>query len=108
MILPFTNFAVRGFTWYQGVGIGNYSPGTIPVNFIALQNTAAGYYHYYLDNIVIRKNDGSIRSVIWSSKSNFAPLLYRYKGINYNNMEDAKAINGFPFSDIRITTVNRR
>ena len=27
----------------------------------------AGVYHYYLDNIVIRKNDGGIRSVIWQS-----------------------------------------
>ena len=63
-------------------------------------------YHYYLDNIVIRKNDGEIRSVIWSSKSNFAPLLYRYKGVNYNNLKKAQAVSGFPFSDIQINAVN--
>ncbi|RKY11277.1 MAG: hypothetical protein DRP65_04705 [Planctomycetota bacterium] len=96
----------KGVWTRQVVGIGNYSPGTIPVNFIALRSTNAGYYHYYLDNIIIRKNDGGIRSVIWSSKSNFAPLLYRYKGVNYNKLERAQAVDGFPFSDIRITAVD--
>ncbi len=96
----------KGLWTRQVVGIGNYSPGTLPVNFIALQSTAAGYYHYYLDNIIIRKNDGAIRSVIWSSSSNFVPLLYRYKGVNYHNLDKALAIEGFPFSDIRITAIN--
>jgi arylsulfatase A len=96
----------KGVWTRQVVGVGNYCPGTLPVNFIALQSTEAGYYHYYLDNIIIRKNDGGIRSVIWSSKSNFAPLVYRYKGVNYNNLEKARAVAGFPFSDIQITAAD--
>ncbi len=94
----------KGVWTRQVVGIGNYCPGTLPVNFIALQSAIAGYYHYYFDNIVIRKNDGQIRSVIWSSDANFAPLLFRYKGGNYNKLEKAQAVAGFPFSDIQITT----
>jgi arylsulfatase A len=96
----------KGVWKRQVVGIGNYCPGTLPVNFIALQSTNPGYYHYCLDNIIIRKNDGKIRSVIWSSKSNFAPLLFRYKGVSYNSMVDAKTAPGFPFSDIQIAAVD--
>ena len=96
----------KGVWTRQIIGIGNYCPGTLPVNFIALRSTTAGYYHYYLDNIIIRKNDGAIRSVIWSSSSNFAPLLYRYKGVNYHNLDKTLAVEGFPFSDIRITAIN--
>lgn len=94
----------RGEWTRQVVGIGNYAPGTIPVNFIALQSPRAGTYHYYLDNVVIRRSDGAIRSVIWTSKSDFAPLLYRYRGANHHQLEKAQAAKGFPFSDIRITT----
>ena len=89
----------------QVVGIGNYSPGTVPVNLIALRSTAPGDYHYYLDNVVIRKNDGGIRSIIWQSGSDFAPTLYRYRGVNHHNLADAQAVKGFPFSDIRIRAV---
>ena len=89
----------------QVIGIGNYCPGTIPVNFIALQHKKPGNYHYLLDNIVIRKADGGIRSVIWQSKKNFAPLLYRYKGQNHNSLDKAKAVDGFPFESIGLSVV---
>jgi arylsulfatase A-like enzyme len=96
----------KGVWTRQVVGIGNYCPGTIPENFIALQSKTAGTYHCYLDNIVIRKNDGGIRSVIWQSKSDFAPLLYQYKGNNYDKLDDALAVDGFPFSDIQLSVRN--
>ena len=89
----------------QVVGIGNYCPGTIQVNFVALRSRTAGDYHYYLDNIVIRKRDGGLRSVIWCSESDFASLLFRYKGKNYDSLEKAQAVNGFPLSDIQIGVV---
>ncbi len=95
----------KGVWTRQVVGIGNYCPGILPVNFIALRSANPGFYHYYLDNIVIRKNDGGIRSVIWSSGSNFAPLLYRYKNVNHNSLASAMAVNGFPFSDIKIAGI---
>ena len=94
----------KGVWTRQVVGIGNYCPGTLPVNFIALRSPVEGYYHYYFDNIIIRKNDGQIRSVIWTSDKNFAPLLYRYKGVNYSDLKRAQATANFPFSDIQITT----
>ena len=87
----------------QTVGIGNYCPGTIPVNFIALQHKQPGSYHYYLDNVIIRRKDGGVRSVIWQSKKNFAPLLYRYKGQNHNSFEQAGAVEGFPFEGIELS-----
>jgi len=91
----------------QVIGIGNYCPGPIPVNYIALQSGKPGTYHVYMDNIVIRKKDGGIRSVIWQSKEDFAPILYRYKGINHQKLEKAKAVKGFPFSDISIGVLGR-
>jgi hypothetical protein len=94
----------KGVWTRQVVGIGNYSPGTVSVNLISLQSRKPGTYHYYLDNVVIRKKDGDIRSVIWQSESDFAPLLYRYKKVNYSSVEKAKAVDGFPFSDINIST----
>lgn len=96
----------KGVWMRQVVGVGNCSPSTLEVNFIALQSMVAGYYHYYLDNIIIRKNDGVVRSVIWCSKADFAPILYRYKGVNYNKLSDARAAAGFPFSDIQLTSVD--
>jgi len=102
--VPVVNVELPKGKWVrQVVGIGNYSPGTIPVNFIALQSREAGTYHYYLDNIVIRKKDGDVRNVIWQSKSDFSSLLYRYKRKNYNSLEKAMAVDGFPFSEIQIS-----
>lgn len=86
----------------QVVGVGNFCPGIIPVNYIALQSRNPGYYHYYLDNVVIRKKDGGIRSVIWKSSDDFAPLVYRYRNVNHQSLEKADSVDGFPFADIRL------
>ncbi len=105
--VPLVNVELPKGVWTrQVVGIGNYSPGIIPVNLIALQSRTPGKYHYYMDNIVIRKKDGGIRSVIWKSKSDFAPILYRYKRKNHDSLEKAKAVKGFPFSDISLSVVS--
>jgi len=94
----------KGVWTRQVVGIGNYCPGIITRNFIALQSRTPGTYHYYLDNIIIRKKDGGIRMVIWQSSSDFSSLVYRYKKKNYSSLEKAQAVTGFPFSDIQIST----
>ena len=91
----------------QVVGIGNYCPGTIPVNYIALQHKQPATYHYYLDNVVVRKKDGGIRSVIWQSEKNFAPIIYRYKKQNHNSFEKARAVDGFPFESISVSVLNK-
>jgi hypothetical protein len=93
----------KGVWTRQVVGLGNLCPHIVPVNFIALQSPGPGRYHYYLDNVVIRTKDGDTRSVIWESDADFAPLLYRYKGTNHHQLEPALAVEGFPFSDIRIS-----
>jgi hypothetical protein len=97
----------KGVWTRQVVGVGNYCPGTIPVNIITLMSRKAGRYHFYLDNIIIRKKDGGVRSVIWQSEKNFAPIIYRYKGVNHRKLEKAKAVKGFPFSDISISVPAR-
>jgi hypothetical protein len=54
-------------------------------------------------SIVLRKNDGTIRAVIWQDHTNTKPLIYRYRDINYNNLSSALDVNGFPFSDIQLS-----
>jgi arylsulfatase A len=93
----------QGVWTRQVVGIGNYCPGSVSVNYIALQSASPGVYHYYLDNVVIRKKDGGIRSVIWQSNADFAPLLYRYKGVNHSQFKKAQNASGFPFTDVQLT-----
>jgi len=58
-----------------------------------------------MDNIVIRKSDGTVRSVIWQNSSDASTILYRYKNINYNSLSSALNISGFPFSDIQLTSL---
>lgn len=85
------------------IGIGNNGTLGIPVCYIALRSPVPGYNHFYLDNIILRKNDGSIRSVIWQNSSNTTPLIYRYRNSNYNNLSSALNVNGFPFSNIQLS-----
>ena len=95
-------------TWPKGkwirkvVGIGNNGALGIPVCYIALRSPAPGYIHFYLDNVVLRKNDSTIRSVIWMDNTNTKPLIYRYRNINYNKLSSALNVSGFPFADIKL------
>ena len=71
MASPRTVSCFPSISWPKGkwirkvVGIGNNGALGIPVCYIALRSPAPGYIHFYLDNVVLRKNDGTIRSVIW-------------------------------------------
>ncbi len=106
------NLLLSGITWPKGkwihkvVGIGNNGALGIPVCYIALRSLEQGYTHFYLDNVLLRKNDGTVRSVIWQDQSDSAPLIYRYRNTNYNQLSDALNVSGFPFSDIRIGTAD--
>lgn len=95
----------KGVWTRQVVGIGNLCPGTIKVNYIALLNKKPGNYHYYMDNIIIRKRDGSIRSVIWQSEKHFAPIIYSYKNKRYRSIQEANKNKEFPFSDIQLKAI---
>jgi hypothetical protein len=87
------------------VGTGTVCPGASNVNYIVLRGGPTGYYHFYLDNIVIRKSDGTIRSVIWQNSTDSGSLLYRYKNINYSSFSSAQNAANFPFGDIQISTL---
>ena len=95
-------------TWPRGkwvrkvVGIGNNGALGIPVCYVALRSPEAGYTHFYLDNVVLRKNDGTVRSVIWEDHGDTKPLIYRYRNTNYNQLSEALNVPGFPFSDIKL------
>ncbi len=88
------------------VGVGTTSPGDGPINYIVLKDSGPGYYHFYVDNVVVRKKDGSVRSVIWESGDDTTPIIYRYKGTNYNSWESVSAISNFPFNSVSIKAID--
>ncbi|VGO23534.1 sulfatase-like hydrolase/transferase [Pontiella sulfatireligans] len=69
-------------------GMGEVAPNTSYASFIALHNSSPGYYHFYIDNVVIRKNDGSIRGVTWSDASDWTTTKFLKKGTAYNSLAD--------------------
>lgn len=89
------------------VGVGNLCPGKSGTNYLALQSRDVGYCHFYLDNIIIRKNDGSIRMVIWQSAvdSQNATIIYANK--KYNSVASALATANFPLSKLKIETITK-
>lgn len=100
------NYTLPKGKWIRNVvGTGTLCPGTSTVNYIVFRNSNIGYYHFYIDNVVIRKSDGTVRSVIWQNGSDMSPLIYRYKNVNHNSLSNAKAVSGFPFSDIQFSTL---
>ena len=86
------------------IGVGNLCPSPTTVNFIVLQDSTPGYYHFYIDNVVVRKSNGTIRVVIWKSKKDFEPILYRYNEVNYQSFNKAKMNKEFPFEKLIIRT----
>ena len=94
--------------WVRQVfGMGDRAALPSNVQFIALRNTSAGYYHFYIDNVVMRKADGTIRDVVWSQDSDFdVNPQYRYKGTVHYSWAAVTAVSGFPFSSITMNTVN--
>lgn len=97
----------RKGTWTRHiVGVGTICPGGGPINYIVLKDTGPGYYHFFLDNIVVRKKDGSVRSVIWESQEDTTPIIYRYRDINYDSWAKAFAASGFPFNSVSIKAID--
>jgi len=94
----------KGVWTRQVVGVGNLCPGGIPVNLIALTSKKPGYYHYYLDNIVLRKADGTVRAVLWESKKDFSPITYIHKNRRERSLQKFEATKGFAFEDVEVRT----
>jgi len=94
--------------WVRQVfGMGDRAALPSNVQYIALRNTSAGYYHFYIDNVIMRKADGTIRDVVWSQSSDLlSSPQYRYKNTVYYSWGDVTAVSGFPFSSITMNTVN--
>ncbi len=87
-------------------GIGEVAPLPQVVDYIALRSSQRGSYHFYLDNIVIRRHDGSPKAVIWASRDDTLRLRYRYCGSMYNDWESVAAVSGFPFSEVSVQAVD--
>lgn len=87
-------------------GIGEIAPLAQVVDYIALRSSQQGSYHFYLDNIVVLRHDGSTKAVIWASRDDFIPLQYRYCGEIYKSWESVAGVTGFPFSKVSLQAVD--
>jgi len=86
-------------------GVGEVAPLPQVVDYIALRSAKRGDYHFYLDNVAIRRHDGSTKAVIWASRDDTLRLRYRYCGSMYNEWESVAEISGFPFSEVSVQAV---
>ena len=91
----------------QVAGMGEIGALPSEVQYINLRNASSGYYHFYIDNVVMRDKDGNIRDVVWSSDADFdVSLQYRYNNVVYDSWEGVSSVSGFPFSNITLNTVD--
>jgi hypothetical protein len=69
--------------------MGEIAPNGAYANHIALHNPDPGNYHFYIDNVVIRRKDGTIRGVVYSDSSDTDSKSYSgdgYSSIVFNNV----------------------
>lgn len=88
----------------QVVGVGNLCPGNSNVNYISLQGQGSGNYHFYIDNVVIRRNDGTIKAVLWESGDDTSNATILYSRKNYKTVDEAISAKNFPFTELGIAT----
>jgi len=104
--LPFREKLPKGRWLRHTIGIGNMCAQKLVVSYIALQRSRAGDYHFYMDKVVVRRADGSIRKVLWASEEDSDHLIVRYRRKNYNGIQRALASRKLPFSDISVCVVD--
>jgi len=57
----------KGKWIHCAAGIGDVAPGKSLDMTIGLHNQKPGTYHFYIDNVVIRQPDGTVRAVVWKN-----------------------------------------
>lgn len=92
----------KGVWEHRVIGVGNVNPLRIPFNVMALVGKNEGLYHFYIDNLIVRREDGS-KIVLWQDKSNTfrrwneKPFMMTPKN---NAFKDVK-INTIPLSSVQ-------
>lgn len=56
---------------HRVVGIGELTPSRMPFNMISFTGKEKGVYHFYLDNIVVKKADGRVFELWKNGKNTF-------------------------------------
>jgi hypothetical protein len=88
------------------VGVGSLAPLRSVTNYIVLRSPHPGSYHFYLDNVVIRRADGTVKAVIWESSADSVPLLYSHGGVRHRSWASVSTVDGFPFSEVTLRAVD--
>lgn len=88
-------------------GMGEIAPNPAYACHIALHNPSTGNYHFYIDNVVIRRNDGTIRGVTFSDASDWSTTRYynRSGANNVSSLADAYP-DGSPYSSIALSVAD--
>jgi hypothetical protein len=87
------------------IGVGSLAPLRQGINFIALRSPTPGTYHFFIDNVAIRRADGSVKVVIWESGADSEQLVYRHRGARTNDWVTVSNAESFPFSELTLQTV---
>jgi arylsulfatase A-like enzyme len=91
-------------------GIGDVAPGKSLDFTIGLHSKTAGKYHFYIDNVVIRKPDGSVRAVVWENGEHTRPgsAWIQFKERYYGSFENllSKNLSDLHFSKAVINKIS--
>jgi arylsulfatase A-like enzyme len=91
--------------WVRNVvGYGNHVPIGGYANYVTFHGTDPGYIHFYLDNIVCRRSDGTTYT-IWKDGDDFDNIRYRYQDKQYTSFSDVEKADGFSFYDVKLSAV---
>jgi len=74
--------------------------------FIGLLAPSAGAYHFYMDNVVIRKSDGTVRAVCWNSGDDTRSLFSYTLNRREYTLSNLLAQPGIAFSSISANAVD--
>ncbi len=89
----------RGKWLHKTIGIGNHAALGVFTHYIALRSRTPGAYHFYLDNVVLRKADGTIRARIWQDAKDLCEIIYRRADANITELK------GTPFAALELNVV---
>ena len=87
-------------------GMGEIAANSSYASFIALHNPSPGYYHFYIDNMTIRKEDGSLRGVTWDNDSDYRGAWYYVGGTKYTSLSSYLSSPNCPYTGIGMNTVD--
>lgn len=94
----------KGVWEHRVVGIGNLSPLPMHFNMVCLVGKEPGTYHFYLDNVVARKQDGSVVEM-WTDSSD---TFKQWNEDPFMVMPDKNAFENVELRAVPLSSISRK